>query len=620
MAECKRRTVTFIAAFVVIAVMFCALIGNGEAHAAATASGTCGENVSWALDDEGTLTISGTGAMTDYTDPTTVPWWKDYHSSIKKIVIEDGVTSISSGAFCQTAATSVDIPASVQSIGNSAFAYCTALTNATIPEGLTCIPNNLFAACTALTTVTIPSTVTSIGENAFHSCAALTSVNIPAGVTSIGANAFYGCKALTGVTIPEGVTEIAAYTFYECSGLTDMKIPDNVSKIGAYAFYGCTGLKDMTVPGGVTSIEDYTFHLCTSLASVSLPATVTTIGKDAFSCCTSLTSISLPSGLTSIGNMAFWKSGLTSIAIPAGVTTIPENAFNSCTSLVNVSLPENLTAIGFQAFCSCSSLTDVVIPSSVTTIGSKAFLNCNALKTIYIPSSVTTISTTEYSDSPFYMCSSDLVIYCGASSKQTGWGDYWNYRSSSAELTVKYGYTREEYTAKIEAIAQALKVFVAYSDYYFNPSTAEKPTADVSAATVEKLAPYSKTNTGLNDLYYAGQTLAVNDGNVTLREIFLPTGSTSAEGYTFTVLDSADAKTGTTPSITMNGSFIVVSLPLNTSEFAKDIYLNITEENTGKTLTISAFDYAYDILNESEDVNLQNLVRAMYLMWIEDKG
>ena len=418
---------------------------TNKLHCNILAKGTCGENVVWMLDTEGTLTISGTGAMTDYTDPTTVPWWKDYHSSIKKIVIQDGVTSISSCAFCQTAATSVDIPASVQSIGNSAFAYCTALTSVIIPEGVTSIPNNLFAACTSLTNVTIPSTVTSIGNYAFHSCAALTSIDIPSGVKSIGANAFYGCKALTKVTIPAEVTEIGEYTFSECSSLTSLEIPDNVSKIGAYAFYGCTSLASITVPSGVTSIEDYTFHLCTSLASVSLPSTVTSIGKDAFSCCTSLTSISLPSGLTSIGNMAFWKSGLTGIAIPAGVTTIPENAFFGCTSLVDALLSEGTTTIGYQAFGDCSSLTSVTIPASVTTISSKAFLNCNALKTIYIPSSITTISTTEYSDSPFYMCSSDMVIYCGASSKQTGWGDYWNYYSKTGKLTVEYGYTWDEY-------------------------------------------------------------------------------------------------------------------------------------------------------------------------------
>ena len=131
------------------------------------AEGTCGYNLTWTLDGDGTLTISGTGKMKDYypsNNDTTAPWGENC-SLIKSVVISDGVTSIGGYAFIDCfSLTSVTIPDSVTSIGGSAFSYCRSLTSVTIGNGVTSIGFNAFYGCSSLTSVTIGNSVTSIGE------------------------------------------------------------------------------------------------------------------------------------------------------------------------------------------------------------------------------------------------------------------------------------------------------------------------------------------------------------------------------------------------------------------------------------------------------------------------
>ena len=89
------------------------------AAAEETASGTCGDNLTWTLDSEGTLTVSGTGAMTDYLSPGETPLAK---LEFTKAILSEGVTRIGSCVFANCGyMTSITIPDSVTSIGHSAF-------------------------------------------------------------------------------------------------------------------------------------------------------------------------------------------------------------------------------------------------------------------------------------------------------------------------------------------------------------------------------------------------------------------------------------------------------------------------------------------------------------------
>ena len=303
-------------------------------------SGTCGaegnngDNLTWILDDEGVLTISGTGAMASWNWKGS-PWYAN-KDKIESVVIEDGVTSIGANAFdgC-SGLTSITIPSSVTSIGEHAFYGCSGLTSITIPSSVTSIGAYAFSGC-SVTSITIPSSVTSIGAYAFYGCS-VTSITIPSSVTSIGAGAFYRCSGLTSITIPSSVTNIGENTFYGCSGLTSITIPSSVTSIGENAFYGCSGLTSITIPNSVTSIKWGAFYGCSGLTSITIPNSVKSIGAYAFSGCSGLTSITIPSSVTSIGEYTFYGcSGLTSITIPNSVKSIGTSAFSGCSGLTRV--------------------------------------------------------------------------------------------------------------------------------------------------------------------------------------------------------------------------------------------------------------------------------------------
>ena len=212
-------------------------------------SGSCGENVTWTLTADGTLTISGTGAMTDYTYDSRSPWYS-CRTYIKRVVMQQGVTSIGDHAFWDCSGlTSVTIPDGVTSIGGDAFSGCAALTSVTIPGSVTSIGGGAFSGCTSLTSVAIPSSVTEIGGSAFSGCTGLTSVTIPDSVTSIGDSVFSGCTALTAVTISDGVTAIGGSTFSNCIRLAKVTIPKSVTSIGKNAFYYCESIADVYYDG-----------------------------------------------------------------------------------------------------------------------------------------------------------------------------------------------------------------------------------------------------------------------------------------------------------------------------------------------------------------------------------
>ena len=231
-------------------------------------SGTCGENLTWTLDSEGTFTISGTGKMNNYYYYGDVPWYMG-ESDIKAVNVEEGVTSI----------------------GDYAFSYCSSLTSVEIPDSVTSIGDCAFCACSSLTSVSIGNSVTSIGVCAFFACSSLTSIEIPDSVTSIGDSAFDNCSSLTSIEIPDSVTSIGSYAFSVCSSLTSVSIGNSVTSIGDCAFVACRSLTSIEIPDSVTSIGYCAFGHCGRLTSVSIGNSVTSIGNSAFEHCSSLTDV-----------------------------------------------------------------------------------------------------------------------------------------------------------------------------------------------------------------------------------------------------------------------------------------------------------------------------------------
>ena len=218
-------------------------------------SGSCGKNATWELYKDGTMYIKGTGAMTDYdfdyntetkVTITNVPWYATHLSSIKKIVIESGITYV--GAY--------------------SFMDCDAVTEVELPDTLTTIGENAFWLCNELKTIKIPSSVTEIGKRAFGGCLELTEVELPEGLKTIGYAAFDSCGIKT-VTIPGSVKEIPSEAFL-LAYTQNVVIEEGVEEIGEEAFYYNDQLKSITIPRSVKKIGSNAFAKCTSLKSVTI--------------------------------------------------------------------------------------------------------------------------------------------------------------------------------------------------------------------------------------------------------------------------------------------------------------------------------------------------------------
>ena len=196
------------------------------------ASGDCGttgheSDVTWTLTSDGVMTISGTGAMANF-DPALSDGNK---AVITSIVIGEGVTTIADHAFeeCENVE-SVSIPASVTSIGGSAFSQAgTSATTMTVTiaagSNLATIGGDAFSFCSSLETITIPSSVTTIGMRAFV-MSGLTSVTLADGLKVIDGSAFKMCP-MTTITIPASVTSIGESAFFKCSNLATITLNSN---------------------------------------------------------------------------------------------------------------------------------------------------------------------------------------------------------------------------------------------------------------------------------------------------------------------------------------------------------------------------------------------------------
>ena len=163
----------------------------------------------------------------------------------------DGYTVIcvDSGAFEDTAVTSVTLPAGVTAVAGSAFIGCESLVAVYLPEGIAALESGAFEWCDSLPSAVIPAGVTSIGDNLFGNCHSLASVAIHSGVTHIGEWAFSGCDSLVTVTVPDGVTYINDGVFDSCDSLKSVYLPAGITGIGGWAFDLCGVLETIYFAG-----------------------------------------------------------------------------------------------------------------------------------------------------------------------------------------------------------------------------------------------------------------------------------------------------------------------------------------------------------------------------------
>ena len=334
----------------------------------ATATGACGTNATWNYyEDISTLEITGSGSVNTYNVGAT-PWYS-YADNIKKIIVNDGITGISSGLFSgMSTLEELTIPfvnsynfgfyfgtqsytnsysvrkyyyqnyASTPSYESTDYYIPGNLRKVSVTKG-SYIPDCAFVKCTSITEIKLNEGITSIGKSAFEECTSLEKINLPSTLTDIRLRAFYNCTKLNNVEIPGTVTAIGDYAFWNCKAL-HTQIGENVKSIGSYAFSGCSSLDNQTFPATLTSIGSGAFKNCTAFTEINIPQNVMSIGDSAFSGCSSVTAITLEEGVKTIGSDAFCNiNKVTKLTIPTTVTSMGSGLFSGMSALEELTIP-----------------------------------------------------------------------------------------------------------------------------------------------------------------------------------------------------------------------------------------------------------------------------------------
>ena len=384
-------------------------------------------------------------------------------SGLTSIEIPNSVTSIGEEAFYGTAWYN-NQPDGIVYAGMVLYAYKGSMpenTSVIVKEGTISIKDEAFSGCSGLTSIEIPNSVTSIGNSAFEGTAWYnnqpdgvvyagnvlykykgtmppnTSVLVKDGTLGIATSAFSGCSGLTSVTIPNSVTSIGNYAFSRCSGLTSIIIPNSVVSIGYRAFSYCSRLKevhindlsawcnisfgydanplsdaenlylngelvtDLVIPDNVKEIKDYAFKDCSGLTSVTIPNSVTSIGESAFQGCSGLKTVvnlsrlTLSAGSTGCGYVAYYADKVINahngsiegdfvFGKPDGASTLVAYLGSEIELVLPVDYGGKNYVIGDDVFSHCSELEHLTIPCRVTNIGNYAFNGCTSLKELCI--------------------------------------------------------------------------------------------------------------------------------------------------------------------------------------------------------------------------------------------
>ena len=297
----KKRMLSLLLALVMVLVLVPTVALAEDTPAM---SGTCGasgneNNVKWELTDvdgdgKYTLTISGTGAMKNFTvnSKNDDRPWKDFISSITKGVVAQGVTNVGDRSFYNCSSmTSVELTDGIILITGGAFENCTSLTSLTLPKGLEKFGGNAFKGCTGLTgELVIPDSVREIRNWAFMNCTSISSVSIGKSVESISGSAFENCTSLEHITFRGKTKTIDSKAFRE-TGLKSLNLPDGLETIGDNAFYGIETLSGvLVIPESVTKIGEHAFWtgknagngVSANISGIRVDSSAISISKGAF--------------------------------------------------------------------------------------------------------------------------------------------------------------------------------------------------------------------------------------------------------------------------------------------------------------------------------------------------
>lgn len=319
----------------------------------------------------------------------------DLCENLKTVTIGSGLTEIPSQAFIECYSLSnIDIPSTIKTIGKQAFLGCTEIKSLDLKEGLKKIGNGAFYFSTTeynendlpgLTSLNIPNSVEYLGDNAFANQSALTTVSIGSGLTYFGTGAFDGAP-VTSLTISNDNQHFTAdnkivYSkdkqelYFALTSLSgEVTLPSGLKVINEYAFEGCKSITAMNFPESLEEIKEGAF-VSTKITNLEFKSGLKKIGDGAFSM-GFVKSITFSEGIESIGMSAFSTTDITELTLPNSLKTLGEGAFSKCIGLTSLKLGNGLEEIGNHAFYNCKKITgEVKFPASLKTLGAGLFVN-----------------------------------------------------------------------------------------------------------------------------------------------------------------------------------------------------------------------------------------------------
>jgi len=353
-------------------------------------------------------------------------------AKLSAIDIPDGVTTIRSMTFMNSAIAELSLPANLVTIGASAFENCVNLTAADLPMSVTTVGDRAFAGCKNVVSAEFSPVLESIGASAYDGCEKLTSINIPASVNYMAGNPFTNCFGVTSFSMDPAnnnfiytngvLLDSSGYTliYYSAANTAETyTFPETVQEIGAGAFSG-SKLKSLVLPDSVTAIYEGTFANSKNLESITLPLQLTSIGMEAFRGCSALTKIVIPDSVIEILDYAFadctaltevdfgdrteyiylgyylYMNGasITDISkvLPANFTAFTDYMFQGI-GVVDLVIPESITSLtAVGVFADCKNLKSITFPTRVSgVLGGELFMGCTALESVILPDGITGI-------------------------------------------------------------------------------------------------------------------------------------------------------------------------------------------------------------------------------------
>lgn len=373
------------------------------------ASGSFGDDFRWELSYNGTLRITGTGAMPSYSRASYYAWYS-YRNYITAVEFGDGITSIGSYALEEYIyLQSVEMPDTLKTIGSYAFSGCSKLVSISVPNSVTNISDYAFNNCIMLAEIDLSDRLESMGAYAFSNCTAIEKIEIPYTVTSMSSNTFNNHLVRMVIksypsTYVEDYARANNITF---EALSD-EMPSEIYKAGVIGnnfswsiTYGGT----LTVSGNGAmpnygNSSSYTWRNYSAYVKrIVIVNSVTSIGSYAFAQLNKASDVSIPESVRTIGSYAFYNdTALTNVLIADGITSIDSYAFAGCTALEEIEIPATVHNINSYAFADCSKLSEVILSNGIESIGSYAFSNCVSMYEIFIPYTVTSISSNTFNN------------------------------------------------------------------------------------------------------------------------------------------------------------------------------------------------------------------------------